>query len=87
MNTTECDCDVLIVGAGPVGVTLGARGVAANRCIPLRVVDLAGEDRGAVYVEALVLVRPDQHVAWRGDRFELRPALLWDLVPGHSGSS
>ena len=22
MNTTKCDCDVLIVGAGPVGVTL-----------------------------------------------------------------
>jgi len=43
--------DLLIVGAGPVGLTLA-------------------------------LSRPDQHVAWRGDRLPADPLLLTDHVRG-----
>ena len=41
---------------------------AASQGVPLRVLDLAAEAARALYPEALVLVRPDQHVAWRGNR-------------------
>jgi 2-polyprenyl-6-methoxyphenol hydroxylase-like FAD-dependent oxidoreductase len=36
--------------------------------IPLKVVDIRNRKARALYERALVLVRPDQHVAWRGDR-------------------
>jgi 2-polyprenyl-6-methoxyphenol hydroxylase-like FAD-dependent oxidoreductase len=35
--------------------------------VPLAVVDLDGADGGQLYDRRLVLVRADQHVAWRGD--------------------
>jgi flavin-dependent dehydrogenase len=49
------DVDVLIVGAGPVGLTLA--------------IDLAWRAS-----------RPDQHVAWRGERLPPDPAQLIDRV-------
>jgi 2-polyprenyl-6-methoxyphenol hydroxylase-like FAD-dependent oxidoreductase len=42
-------------------------GVAATRAVPLEVVDVAAEDAPDTYEHKLVLVRTDQHVAWRGD--------------------
>jgi hypothetical protein len=35
--------------------------------IPLSIVDLDAEDAAKLYDHKLVLVRADQHVAWRGD--------------------
>ncbi len=35
--------------------------------LPLAVLDIAPGEADAVYREKLVLVRPDQHIAWRGD--------------------
>jgi 2-polyprenyl-6-methoxyphenol hydroxylase-like FAD-dependent oxidoreductase len=40
---------------------------AAQRSVPLRVVDLADAAIAELYERKLVLVRPDGHVAWRGD--------------------
>jgi hypothetical protein len=40
---------------------------ANARGIPLKVVDITGESAKHIYQEALVLSRPDQHVAWRGN--------------------
>lgn len=40
---------------------------AERRGLPLAVLDVPSGDVPAVYREALVLSRPDQHVAWRGD--------------------
>ena len=40
---------------------------AADQGLPLAVLDVAAEDGAALYREKLVLVRPDQHVAWRGN--------------------
>jgi hypothetical protein len=41
---------------------------ARSRGVPLRVVDLSGRGLRDRYGAGLVLARPDQHVAWRGDR-------------------
>lgn len=40
---------------------------AVTRGVPLEVVDLDNAEARAAYERALVLVRPDGHVAWRGD--------------------
>ena len=42
-------------------------GAARSRGVPLRVVDLTGRELHERYGARLVLVRPDQHVAWCGD--------------------
>ena len=39
---------------------------AAIRGVPLTVLELRGEEHEERYGASLVLVRPDQHVAWRG---------------------
>ncbi|MFC7720263.1 aromatic-ring hydroxylase C-terminal domain-containing protein [Nonomuraea recticatena] len=50
--------------------------------IPLHVVDLGRLPRLRAVCEAdLVLVRPDQHVAWRGD-VAADPAEVWTRVIG-----
>ncbi len=41
--------------------------VAERRGIPLKVVALGQPELTAVYRKPLLLVRPDQHIAWRGD--------------------
>jgi hypothetical protein len=53
---------------------------AARRSIPLRVVDLPAELRDR-YDADLVLVRPDQHVAWRGTSATDAETVL-DVVTG-----
>ena len=47
-----------------VGALLAAAG---ERGVPLQLLDVDAEGAGAVYREKLVLSRPDQHIAWRGD--------------------
>jgi hypothetical protein len=41
---------------------------AASRGVPLAVHRIEHEGAAVLYERALVLVRPDGHVAWRGDR-------------------
>ncbi|MDP1837053.1 MAG: FAD-dependent oxidoreductase [Reyranella sp.] len=52
---------------------------AARRGVPLSVLDLAPQ---GPYRERLVLSRPDQHVAWRGDVLPGDPLALIDRVRG-----
>jgi 2-polyprenyl-6-methoxyphenol hydroxylase-like FAD-dependent oxidoreductase len=52
---------------------------AAYRGVPLRVVDV---DPVEVYGQKLVLSRPDQHIAWRGDTLPDNPLTLVDRVRG-----
>src|SRR6202035_1287674 len=55
---------------------------AARRGGPLPVLDLDAPDAYALYGRKLVLVRPDRHVAWRGDAEPAVAADLIDLVRG-----
>lgn len=56
---------------------------AAARGMPLRVVDLDFTADGEDYTEKLVLSRPDQHVAWRGNALPDGPAALIAKVTGN----
>lgn len=56
---------------------------AAAACgLPLKVLDIANEDLTDLYKKRLVLVRPDGHVAWRGDVCPDDSAALIDTVRG-----
>jgi hypothetical protein len=50
----------------------------ASRGVPLATVEVTDGKPGP----SLLLVRPDQHVAWRGDAAPADPAALADLVSG-----
>jgi 2-polyprenyl-6-methoxyphenol hydroxylase-like FAD-dependent oxidoreductase len=56
---------------------------AAARGMPLRVADLDPAEGGEAYTEKLVLSRPDQHVAWRGNTLPDDPAALIAKVTGN----
>ena len=50
--------------------------------MPLRVIAIADPDIAALYERKLVLVRPDGHVAWRGDACPADVAGIIDRVRG-----
>lgn len=58
--------------------------IAAARNVPLAVLDVVSDDEDlrALYPQDLVLSRPDQHVAWRGDALPADPSGLIDLIRG-----
>ena len=56
--------------------------IAVERQMPLRIVDVTPEEAGEPYRERLVLSRPDQHIAWRGDETPADPTRLIDTVTG-----
>ncbi|WP_288255117.1 FAD-dependent oxidoreductase [uncultured Hydrogenophaga sp.] len=55
---------------------------ARTRGVPLRVLDLSPSEAGDLYTPALLLSRPDQHVAWRGDAPPADPLALIDRLRG-----
>ena len=55
---------------------------AATRRVPLSVIALDEPDVTAVYEKPLVLVRPDGHVAWRGDGVPADALRLIDTIRG-----
>jgi 2-polyprenyl-6-methoxyphenol hydroxylase-like FAD-dependent oxidoreductase len=55
---------------------------ARARGVPLEFVTLAEPQVAALYERKFVLVRPDGHVAWRGDRIPDEPLCVIDVVRG-----
>jgi hypothetical protein len=55
---------------------------AAQRKMPMSLLDVRSTNAAEVYRHKLVLSRPDQHVAWRGDALPDDPYALIDLVRG-----
>lgn len=67
------------------GAATGATAItnaAARRQIPLALVPLDDQEAAALYGRRLVLVRPDGHVAWRGDAPPADPVAMIDQVRG-----
>jgi len=55
---------------------------ARDRRVPLTVIGLDIPDIAVLYERKLVLVRPDGHVAWRGDELPADAGALMDRVRG-----
>lgn len=55
---------------------------ALRRALPLTVLDVEASAARGLYGHRLVLSRPDQHVAWRGDALPPDPLALIDRVRG-----
>ncbi|HEY8358500.1 MAG TPA: FAD-dependent oxidoreductase [Ramlibacter sp.] len=55
---------------------------ARERGVPLKVVDIGQDEVPDAYRHQLFIVRPDQHVAWRGDGAPARPLELLDHLRG-----
>jgi hypothetical protein len=65
------------------GVDVSAVTAAAEqRRVPLAVLDLDGPEASDAYSRKLTLVRPDRHVAWRGDSVPSDPLALIDRIRG-----
>ncbi|MEU6219980.1 FAD-dependent monooxygenase [Streptomyces sp. NPDC047022] len=69
--------------ADGAGATLAER--AAQRGIPLRHLTIKDEPVRDAWERPLVLVRPDQHVAWRADEAPADADAVLDLVCGLAG--
>ena len=67
---------------GAPGVADGLIAAASARAMPLDVIDIDAGAIGDLYERRLVLVRPDGHVAWRGDAAPTDAAALIDRVRG-----
>ena len=67
---------------GPRPSVEGLIAAAAERGVPLAVKDVESEAVAALYERKLVLVRPDGHVAWRGDAEPDAPLQVIDRVRG-----
>ena len=79
--TASCCC-----GSAPIRPTRRACIEAAKaRGVPMRAVTLADPDVAALYETRLVLVRPDGHVAWRGNECPADAADIVDRIRGAAG--
>ncbi len=72
---------LLRLGDAPPGAENLERAAAA-RGVPFETVDLTDPDIADLYQKALVLVRPDGHVAWRGNAPPSDAGQVIDLVRG-----
>ena len=74
--------DYTLLRLDPTARVAGIVAAAAQRDLPLAVLDVASREASELYRHKLVLVRPDQHVAWRGNAEPTDPLDLVDLVRG-----
>jgi 2-polyprenyl-6-methoxyphenol hydroxylase-like FAD-dependent oxidoreductase len=74
--------DFTLLRFDPHAAVGGLVAAAAQRGVPLAVVDVEAEEAAALYPCKLLLSRPDQHVAWRGDMPPDDPLAMIDLVRG-----
>ncbi len=55
---------------------------AARARVPIKLLDVTPSEGAGVYDRSLVLARPDQHVAWRGNRAPENSRELVELISG-----
>ena len=79
--------DYTLLRLDPTTHVAGLVAAAAQRGLPLVVLDVRSHEAPEFYRHKLVLVRPDQHVAWRGDAEPADSLGLVDLVRGATQAS
>jgi 2-polyprenyl-6-methoxyphenol hydroxylase-like FAD-dependent oxidoreductase len=79
--------DYTLLRFDPTAPVAGIVAAAARRGLPLAVLDVGSPEAPEFYRHKLVLVRPDQHVAWRGDEEPADALNLVDLVRGAARAS
>ena len=57
----------------------------ARARVPIKLLDVTSSESGGIYDRSLVLARPDQHVAWRGNLPPKDSRELVDLISGRRG--
>jgi 2-polyprenyl-6-methoxyphenol hydroxylase-like FAD-dependent oxidoreductase len=72
---------LLRLGASNLPVHKLLRGASKKR-IPVKCRDIGDSAIKSLYGASLVLVRPDGHIAWRGDDLPEDIAMFWDVVRG-----
>jgi hypothetical protein len=72
----------LLVLDAPAGSWQPLVQAASQAGVPFDVLDLRARDLRQRYGAGLVLVRPDQHVAWCADALPADPAAIIDQVRG-----
>jgi 2-polyprenyl-6-methoxyphenol hydroxylase-like FAD-dependent oxidoreductase len=75
-------CDFTLLRFDPKIEVSGLVAAAAHRGVPMEVLDGDADEAAALYPCKLLLSRPDQHVAWRGDLPPHDPMALIDRVRG-----
>ena len=58
---------------------------AARARVPIKLLDVTSSESAGIYDRSLVLARPDQHVAWRGNLPPKDSRELVDLISGRRG--
>jgi len=76
---------LLRLGAGPPEATPLLAAAKASR-VPMREVALADPEVAALYETGLVLVRPDGHVAWRGNECPADAVRIVNQIRGASAA-
>jgi hypothetical protein len=79
--------DYTLLRLDPMAHVDGIVAAAAQRALPLAVLDVRSDEGSQHYRHKLVLVRPDQHVAWRGDEEPADILGLIDLLRGAAATS
>src|SRR5262249_37264446 len=69
------------LGGDPAG-SAALEAAARRHGIPLAVLDHPSEAARDLYERDLVLIRPDQHVAWRGNQPPNDADMLWSKLVG-----
>ena len=76
--------DYTLLRFDPSVCVAGILQAAVRRGVPVALLDRPEPEGRALYARSLVLVRPDQHVAWRGDNEPADALGLIDLIRGAS---
>jgi 2-polyprenyl-6-methoxyphenol hydroxylase-like FAD-dependent oxidoreductase len=83
----ELDEGFCLIRAQPATEVNGLMDAAARHGVPVRLIELGRAAGRDIYDHALVLSRPDAHVAWRGNRQPEDASALLDLVRGATDPS
>ena len=74
----------LLVTLGDIAATAPLVAAADELGVPLSVIAPGDARLQTLYQARFALIRPDQHVAWRGSRLPNNPACLLDRVTGYA---